>query len=158
MADSSGSDEYDIQGLEPEDAKQYIVAVMATLKQTKSKRIQLERELEMWQNRVNLAVEKGRQDLIDGAERKVAQLREDIEHLISEEHSYSEGLDRMRRQLRVLQAQPEMSVDVDLLTAQMDMMLGESEKAEAETQENFRKAEADWALEELKRKMQDENE
>ena len=158
MADSSGSDEYDIQGLAPEDAKQYIVAVMATLKQTKSKRIQLERELEMWESRVNLAVEKGRQDLIEGAERKVTQLKEDIQHLTSEEHSYSEGLDRMKRQLRFLRAQPEMSVDVDLLTAQMDMMLGESEKAEAETQENFRKAEADWALEELKRKMQGENE
>lgn len=158
MDDSNSTDEYDIHDLEPQDAKQYIVAVMSTLKQTTAKRIQLQRDLEMWQNRVKLAVENGRQDLIEGAERKVAQLQEDISRLQSEEHGYGEGLNRMKVQLRMIRSQPTMSVDVDLLTAQMDMMLGESEKAEAETQDKFRSTEADVALEELKRKMQEENE
>lgn len=158
MADSNGTDEYDIRGLEPEDAKRYIVAVMATLKQTTAKRIQLERELDMWQNRVTLAVENGRQDLIEGAERKVSQVQEEIAHLRGEEHEYSDGLNRMKSQLRMIQSQPTMSVDVDLLTAQMDLMIGESEKAESEARDKFRTAEAEWALEELKRKMKNENE
>ncbi|HUX22165.1 MAG TPA: hypothetical protein VMW69_13065 [Spirochaetia bacterium] len=158
MADNNGTDEYDIQGLEPEDAKRYVVAVMATLQQTTAKRVQLERDLELWQNRVKLAMENGRQDLIEPAERKVAQLQEEISHLRGEEHGYGEGLSRMKLQLKVIQSQPTMSVDVDLLTAQMDMMLGESEKAEAETRDKFRGAEAEAALEELKRKMQEENE
>lgn len=158
MADDSGTDEYDIHDLEPEDAKQYIVAVMSTLKQTTAKRIQLERDLEMWEKRVELAVSNGRQDLVDGAQRKVEQIKEDIEQLRGEEHEYTEGLERMRTQLRMIQTQPQMSVDVDLLTAQLDMMIGEREKEDAKADEEFRSAQVDWALEELKRKMQDENE
>lgn len=158
MSERDGTDDYDIEGLEPEDAKQYIVAVMATLKQTAAKRIQLERDLEMWEKRVTLAVEKGRQDLVEGAQNRVEQIKEDIARLRGEELEYTNGLDRMRSQLKALQSQPKMSVDVDLLSAQMEMMIGEREKAESETDEKFRKAEADWALDELKRKMQQENE
>lgn len=158
MADSSGGDEYDIRGLEPEDAKKYIVAVMATMKQTTAKRIQLERDLEMWEGRVKLAIDNGRQDLVEGAERRVAQIKEDIEHLRTEEQEYTEGLSRMKSQLRTLQTQPQMSVDVDLLNAQMEMILGEEEQQRAETDEKFRKAQADWALDDLKRKLHDENE
>lgn len=158
MSDTNGTDEYDIRRLDPQDAKQYIVAVMATLKQTSAKRIQLERDLDMWENRVKLAVESGRQDLVEGAQRRVDQIKEDINHLVGEEQEYSHGLARMKTQLKALQAQPQMSVDVDLLTAQMDLMLGETEKADSEAEEKFRQAEADWALDELKRKMQDESE
>ena len=158
MADSSGHDEDDIRELEPEDAKKYIIAVMATLKQTTAKRIQLERDLELWEKRVNLALENGRQELIEGAQRRVTQIQEDLGRLRAEEHEYSEGLSRMRSQLRMIEAQPKLSVDVDLLTAQMDMMLGEEEKAESETKEKFREAEADIALEELKKRMQDDGE
>lgn len=158
MADSSGNDEYDIRGLEPEDAKRYIVAVMATLKQTAAKRVQLEHDLEMWEGRVKLAVDSGRQDLVEGAQRRVEQIKEDIEHLRGEEQEYSEGLSRMKSQLRTLRTQPQMSVDVDLLNAQMEMILGEEEQQRAETDEKFRDAQADWALNDLKRKLQDENE
>lgn len=158
MADSDGTDDYDIRGLDPEDAKQYIVSVMATLKQTTAKRIQLERDLDMWQKRIDLAVEKGRQDLIGGASRRVAEIQEDLSRLRGEEQEYSDGLSRMRRQLRMIREQPQMTVDVDLLAAQMEMLIGEREQAEAETSEQFRKAEAEWALEDLKRKLKDENE
>ena len=158
MADSSGSDEYDIRGLDSADARQYIIAVMATLKQTTAKRIQLERDLDIWENRVKLAVENGRQDLVEGAQRRVDQIREDLTHLVGEEHEYSEGLARMKAQLKTLQSQPQMSVDVDLLTAQMDMMLGENDKADSEAERKFREAQADWELDDLKRKMHDENE
>jgi phage shock protein A len=158
MADNNGTDDYDIGDLEPEDAKRSIIAVMASLKQTAAKRVRLERELEMWENRVSLAVEKGRQDLVEGAQRTIDRINEDISHLRSEEQEYSEGLDRMKAQLRTIRSRPTMSVDVDLLNAQMEMMIGESGKAESEAEEKFREAEADWALEDLKRKMQDENE
>lgn len=158
MADSSGGDEYDIQGLDPEDAKKYIVAVMATLKQTAAKRVQLEHDLEMWEGRVKLAIDNGRQDLVEGAQRRVEQIKEDIEHMRGEEQEYTEGLSRMKSQLRTLQTQPQMSVDVDLLNAQLEMILGEEAQERAETDDKFRDAQADWALNDLKRKLHDEDE
>jgi phage shock protein A len=153
MSDQPERDEYNILDLEPEDAKEYVVAVMATLKQTTAKRIQLERDLERWQKRVELAVEKGRQDLVEGASKRAANIKEDIAKLLGEEQEYKLGVERMRAQLRQMQNRPKMSVDVDLLTAQMDMLVGEQDKQDAETKEQFKKAEADIALEELKRRM-----
>lgn len=158
MADSNENDAYDIRGLDPQEAKKYIVAVMATLKQTTAKRIQAEREVEIWEKRVELAVEKGREDLVPGAQQKVDQLKEDISQLRGEELEYTEGMSRMRSQLRVLQAQPTMTVDADLLAAQLDMMIGETEKEDAATEGKFRDAQADWALDDLKKRMQNENE
>jgi phage shock protein A len=156
MADEPKPDEYDLSNLDPEDAKEYIVAVMATLKQTVLKRKQLENDLELWERRVDLAVENGRSNLVEGAKQKVEQLKEDIGHLSKEETEYNEGLTRMKRQWKTIQSQPKLTVDVDLLTAQMDMLLGEQTKAEAETNEKLRKAEADQALEELRQRMNKE--
>jgi len=153
MSDQPERDEYNILDLEPEDAKEYVVAVMATLKQTTAKRIQLERDLDLWQKRVDLAVEKGRQDLVEGASKRVTDIKEDITKLLPEEQEYKLGVERMRTQLRQMQNRPKMSVDVDLLAAQMDMLIGEQDKQDAETKDQFKKAEADWALDELKRRM-----
>jgi phage shock protein A len=158
MSEGPRSDEYNILDLDPAEAKSYVVAVMATLKQTAAKRIQLERDLDLWRRRVDLAVEKGRNDLIDGAQRKVTELAEDVARLRAEEAEYTEGISRMRAQLRTISNRPAMTVDVDLLTAQMDMLIGEQEKAQAETTEHLKQAQAEMDLEALKRRMNEKDE
>ncbi len=146
------SDDYNIIGLEPESAREYVTAVLTTLKTTTAKRIALEKESESWLGRVKLATEKGRPDLASGAQERADALSEQIAKLRSEEQEYRAGIARMMVQLKSIEARPKLSgVDADLLLAQMDMLVGEH----AETDEKFRKAEADWALDDLK-KHQDE--
>lgn len=146
------SDDYNIMGLEPEDARDYVIAVMTTLKATATKRVQLERELAMWEGRVKLASEKGRQELAAGAQARATEIQEQLTKIRVEEQGYRDGIGRMETQLKRLLTQPKMTVDADLLVAQMDMLLGEH----SETDEKFREAEAGWALDDLKKKMDEE--
>jgi len=146
------SDDYSVIGLEPESAREYVTAVMTTLKTTTAKRIALEKESQSWLARVKLATEKGRPDLANGAQERADGLSEQITKLKSEEQEYRDGIARMMAQLKSIEGRPRLSgVDADLLLAQMDMLVGEH----AQTDEKFRKAEADWALDDLK-KQQDE--
>ena len=55
----------------------------------------------------------------------------------------------MVTQLKTIQSRPKMSVDADLLVAQMEMLLGD----EAATNEKFRTVESEAALDDLKKKM-----
>jgi len=146
------SDDYSVIGLEPESAREYVTAVMTTLKTTTAKRIGVEKESERWLSRVKLATEKGRPDLASGAQERADALSEQIAKLKSEELEYRDGIARMMVQLKSIEGRPQLSgVDADLLLAQMEMLVGEH----AQTDEEFRKAEADWALDDLK-KAQDE--
>ncbi len=146
------SDDYNILGLEPESAREYVTAVMTTLKTTTAKRIQIEKESESWLSRVRLATEKGRPDLASGAQAKADELSPQIAKLKGEEQEYRDGIARMVVQLKSMETRPRLSgVDADLLLAQMEMVVGEH----AEIDEKFRSAEADWALDDLK-KRQDE--
>ncbi len=143
------SDDYNIMGLDPEGAREYVVAVMTTLKAATAKRLQLEKDLELWESRVKLAAEKGRADLAEAAEARAGELRGKIAQLDTERKGYQEGIAEMMAQLKQLRTRQAASVDADLLLAQMQMLVGET----AETDQRFREAQAQWALDELKKKM-----
>lgn len=142
------SDDYDIAGLEPEAAREYVIATMTTLKTTVAKRIGLEKELESWRDRVKLATEKGRLDLASGAQARADGLAPQVDTLKAEEQEYRAGIARMMVQLKGIENRPRLSgVDADLLLSQMQMIVGEH----ADIDEKFRDLEAESKLDGMKR-------
>ena len=145
-------DDFDISGMDLRAAKEYILAVISTLKQIKTKRIQLEKDLELWKNRIELAQTNDRSDLLAHAEVKVADVQSDLEQISAEEAAFAAGVSRMKAQLSAIQVGAELTVDTDRLLAEFELM---TEKPD-ELTEKFKKEEADIALQQLKEQMESE--
>ena len=139
----------DLTGMDPVSAKEYIAAVLSTLKQTKIKRIELQKELEKWKSRVILAGDQGRTDLQAEAALKAEQIQDDLQKIMYEELELKKELDIVKSQLLHIQNQPEITVDADLLLAQLEMVVGERD----ELADKFKEAEADLELKQLKKEM-----
>ncbi|RKX75278.1 MAG: hypothetical protein DRP87_14920 [Spirochaetes bacterium] len=139
----------DITGMDEKSAREYLLALLTTIKETKVKRRQLEKDEETWNRRVKLAEEKGEVGLKAQAELKVDQIHADIEQLVAEEEALLSELETVKRQLRIIKAQPEYTEDADLLLAQLEMAAGKVD----ETEEKFKQEEAEIALERLKKEM-----
>jgi len=139
----------DISGMDAAAAKEYVVAVLSTLKQTAAKRIELTKELEKWQARVRLAEEHGRNELADEASARVGQIREDVVRIQAEESELKKELDIVKGQLEWIKKQPQLSIDAEYLLAQLEMVVGERD----ELADKFKDAEAAGELERLKKEM-----
>ena len=135
--------------MDPVSAKEYVAAVLSTLKQTKIKRIELQKELEKWKSRVKLAGDQGRTDLQAEAVLKAEQIQEDLRKIMYEELELKKELDIVKGQLLHIQNQPEITIDADLLLAQLEMVVGERD----ELADKFKEAEADLELKRLKKEM-----
>ena len=145
-------DTYDITGLDPSSAKEYVLAIISTLNQTTEKCNQLERELEMWQKRAALAKEHGRSDLQSQAEARAFEIRQDLDRIKPEEADLKGGVIRLKSQLKLILNQPDMAYDADQLSAELEM-LGEERD---ELADKFREEEAEDALQRLKQEMEQE--
>ena len=130
-------------------ARQELIALMATVKQTRNKRIQLETEIKTWRDRVRLAIEKDHSDLQAQAEVRVRDFEDRIEGLRFEESELNSELQKLKRSIEEAKKRPELSVDADHLLAQLQMLVGEPDLLE----EKFKQEEADAALRELKKVM-----
>ncbi len=150
---STDMDTYDITGLDPASAKQIVVQVITSLKKTKEQRAEVERDLELWRNRVRLASEKGRSDLEAEAQTRVGDLQLKLDSLKAEEHDLESGVARMKRQLKDIENRPQMSVDTDRLLAEMELLGGETDELE----ETFKQEEVNDLLDRLKKDMSDES-
>ena len=139
----------DISDMDAASAREYVVAVLATLKQTVAKRIELTGELEKWQTRVRIAEEHGRSDLAEEASVKVEQVKEDVLRIQAEEAELKKELDIVKGQLEWIKKQPQFSIDADFLLAQLEMVVGERD----ELADKFKEAEAASELERLKKEM-----
>lgn len=145
-------DTYDITGLDPQSAKEYVLAAITTLKATRDKRSELERELDLWTKRVELAKEHGKENLISDAEKRKIEITSDLDRIKAEEAELHGGVIRLKGQLKLILNQPELSVDADLLAAQLEMMDEERD----DLADKFREEEANDALAKLKAEMEEE--
>ena len=146
-------DTYDLTGLDAQTAKEIVVNVISSLKQTTAQRASVEEELEIWKGRVRLAAEKGRSDLQAQAQTRVDDLEFNLESIRAEELELIRGVDRMKRQLKLIESQPQFSIDADMLLAELEILGGETD----ELAERFKEEEADALLDKLKKDMQDES-
>jgi phage shock protein A len=140
----------DIEGLEPKQAAEYVLAFLTTLKQTEKALAAAEEAENLWTRRVALARSKGEEGLaiqaqarLSDATAKRAQLGTELEDLRAKVVVLKDKLTRLRMTGARL-------VDVDLLLAQLQMVTGPKD----ELAHAMKKEEASAALDELKKKMQ----
>ena len=148
----STMDTYDITGLDPQSAKEYVLAAVTTLKATQDKRSELDREAELWAKRVDLAKEHGKDDLVAEAQARKNDVYAELERIKAEEAELHGGVIRLKGQLKLILNQPELSSDADYLAAQLELMDEERD----DLADKFREEEANEALNKLKAEMEGE--
>jgi hypothetical protein len=141
----------DIDFLDYEAAREYVVSFIAALKRAQKERAIAQEELALWERRVKLAESRAEPILKRGAEERVRELRAKTGRLLDEEASMRRKVDVLKEKLKALKVRSAMSVDADALLAQLQMLAGEPDTLS----EALRDAEASQALDQLKRKLAD---
>jgi hypothetical protein len=141
----------EIDFLDYDAAREYVVAFIAAWKRTQKERAIAQEELALWERRVKLAESRAEPILKRGAEERVRELRSKTGRLLDEEASMRRKTDVLKEKLKALKVRSSMSVDADALLAQLQMLVGEPDTLS----EALREAEASQALEQLKRKLAD---
>lgn len=146
-------DDTDLSNLDPQEAREYVLAFLATLKQTTRQREQTAQDLQTWRTRLGLAQGSGAADLAGKAAGMVTQLEGKLAGLEAEEGDLKRTVDTLKENLRHLEIRGRRLVDTDLLQAELDMAVGEDKAAEIKTDRALKDAQAQTALEELKKKL-----
>jgi hypothetical protein len=139
----------DIDLLDFESAREYVLAFITTLKRTQKERAVTEEELSHWQGRVKLADSRGEPVLKRSAEQRVSELESRCHRLRQEELDLKLKVDVLKEKLNAIRIRSGLRVDTDALLGQLQMLAGEPDVLE----ENLRSTEAEQALQALKRKM-----
>ncbi len=139
----------DIDFMDPQAAREYVLAFITTLKRTQKERGITEEELHLWEGRVKLAESRGEPILKRGAEQRVAELKAKEHRLLLEESQLLRQVDVLKEKLQSIRIRGSLRVDVDRALAQLQMLAGEPDRLE----EQLRGEAASQQLEELKRKM-----
>lgn len=140
----------EIDFMDFESAREYVLAFITTLKQTQRDRAVAEEQLVHWQSRVKLAESRAEPVLKRGAEERVAELQHQCRGLLEEELDLRRKVDVLKEKLKATKIRSSLQVDADTLLAQMQMLVGEPDPL----QEKLREEEAAQALAALKKKME----
>ncbi len=138
----------DIDFLDFDSAREYVLAFITVLKKTQKERAVTEEELAIWQRRIKLAGDRGEQVLQKAAEAKTAELAASRARLRAEEAELAAKVDVLKQKLQALRIRSTLTVDADALLAQLALAAGEPDALE----QSLKEQEAQAALEELKRK------
>jgi phage shock protein A len=139
----------EIDFMDFESARDYVLAFITTLKKTQKERAVAEEELVHWQSRVRLAESRGEPVLKKGAEDRVTELQSRCQRLLEEELDLKRKVDVLKEKLKATKIRSSLQVDADALLAQMQLLVGDRDTL----LEKLREEEAVQALEALKKKM-----
>jgi hypothetical protein len=139
----------EIDFMDFESAREYVLAFITTLKKTQRDRAVAEEQLVHWQSRVKLAESRAEPVLKRGAEQRVTELQQQCRRLLEEELDLRRKVDVLKEKLKATKIRSSLQVDADTLLAQMQMLVGEPDRL----QEKLREEEAAQALAALKKKM-----
>jgi len=139
----------DIEGLEPREAAEYVLAFVATLKRTETEIARLAEDVATWTRRVALASEKGEAELAGLARAKLAEVEAKKASLETELADLRLKVDILKEKLQRLRMRFQKSVDTDLLLSQLEMLAGKKDTLT----ETFKAEEAGAKVEELKKKI-----
>ena len=142
-------DDFDLEGLSVADARAYVAQFITSLKTAGQQREACENELDMWKKRVRLATEKGEGDLARTALARAEETHAKLVALKKEENELSFKVSELKRRLSNLQEKPQLTVDAEALLNQLESVVG----TDHETRDAMVDAEAEIALDELRRKM-----
>lgn len=147
------SNDLDIDRLPYKDAEQYVLSFITTLKGIEGELKNLDRELELWRGRAHLAEKNQEVQLVLIAEKKISELQEKNSQLELEQKSLRLKVSVLKEKLKSIRNQPAAAVNIDELLQKMKMLAGKEDK----TLEKIEDLEAQQALEELKRRLKEEN-
>ena len=140
----------DIEGLDPKQAGEYVLAFLTTLKQTEKALVAAEEEEGLWTRRVALARSKGDEGLAAQAQSRLSDATAKREQLATELADLKAKVVVLKDKLTRLRMAGTRLVDADLLLAQLQMVTGPKD----ELSQTMKKEEAGAALDDLKKKMQ----
>jgi phage shock protein A len=139
----------DLEGLDPRQATEYVLAFITTLKQTEKAVAAAEEDANLWTRRVTLARSRGDEGLaaqaqarLSGAVAKKASLETELADLRAK-------VSVLREKLTMIRMRGPRLVDTDLLLAELEMLAGKRD----ELGHAMKQEEAGAALDELKKKM-----
>ena len=147
------SNDLDIDRLPYKDAEQYVLSFITTLKGIEGELKNLDRELEVWRGRARLAEENQEAQLVLIARKKISELQAKSSQLEPEQKSLRLKVSVLKEKLKSISNQPAAAVNTDELLQKMKMLVGEEDK----TLEKIEDLEAQQALDELKRRLKEEN-
>ncbi|MGA2974024.1 MAG: hypothetical protein ABSF77_01810 [Spirochaetia bacterium] len=139
----------DIEGLDPKQAAEYVLAFITTLKQTEKAVAAAEEEEKLWTRRVELARSKGDEGLAAQAQARVSDATEKKARLQAEQEDLRAKVSSLKEKLVRIRMTGGKQVDADLLLAQLKMAVGPPD----ELGHAMKKEEASAALDDLKKRM-----
>ena len=146
-------DDFDLDGLSREDARAYVARFIQSLQMARRQRAEQEAEYEKWKARTRAAVDRGEADLARDALRRAEELQSTLAALRREERELDFKVTELKRRLTNLQRQPELSVDADALLEQLQTLTGPDYETSEAIERAAAEADAERALEALRRKM-----
>jgi phage shock protein A len=138
----------DIEGLDPAQASEYVLAFITTVKQTEKALAAAQEETNTWTRRVTLARSRGDEGLAAQAQARLSDATAKQSHLETELAELKKKVAVLKDKLVRLRMTGGRLVDTDLLLAQLQMVVGQKD----ELGEAMKKEETNAALDELKKK------
>jgi phage shock protein A len=139
----------DIEGLDPKDAAEYVLAFITTLKKTQTEISRVKEEAALWRRRASLALDKGEAELIVHAQRRLGELESKQGMLEGEAAELTRKVSILKKKLLQARTKLPRTVDTDLLLAQLKTLAGEKDELSLAMKDE----EANAELEELKKKI-----
>jgi len=146
-------DDFDLEGLSPAAAREYVAQFIITGKQTAHDRAAAEAQLDLWKKRAGLAADRDELDLARESLARAEEAHENLVRLKNEEREINFKVGELKRRLAKVRQEPEFSVNAGALLDQLEGIVG----ADHGTKDAMAEAEAEVALEALKRKMETES-
>jgi hypothetical protein len=139
---------FDLGGMGPDDAKDYVLSLTAHLKQTEAALKTAEEEFKLWEERLVLASQRGQADLIRRAEDQKADAAARKTQLELEVRDFRAGVDKVKKQLLLLPL-TQRTVNTDVLQENLAHLGGSLDSVTP----TVKKIQADEALAALKKRM-----
>jgi phage shock protein A len=146
-------DDIDLSAMTLEEAREYVLAYITTLKQTRRQMEQQVAEISLWRERSRMAAERGASDLAAKAAEVADQHEAQRTVIEAEVRGLEATVPLLKENLRRLEITGTRLVDTDRLLAELEMAVGEEKAAEIRTDRAVRETQAESALEEMKRKI-----
>lgn len=131
------------------EAREYIFAILVTIKKTENKLAEVEHEKAKWVGRVKLAKQKGDFGLALQAEQRAEDAGNRLAGLRSEILGLRRELDVVKTQIPALKARELQTVDAERLAVELEMLAGKPDKLE----NHMSDLEAEQELKRLKEKL-----
>ena len=141
----------DIEGLDPRQATDYVLAFIATMKQTEKALAEAVEDENLWTRRVTLARSRGDEGLAAQSQARLSDATAKRSTLEAELADLRPKVAVLRDKLTRLRMFGGRLVDTDLLLSELQVLVGPKDELAGA----MKKEEASAALDELKKKMQD---